>query len=117
MAVAPAELQRVPPDRLHILQHDQQGHIVRLQAAGARPLIYTGCAGTLLAEIPHGIDSLVPIIPFDTQHTLLNPGHIFWFTYRRGHAQNFLSTADASVRLMTGTTENSPEAAVYLPQP
>jgi hypothetical protein len=117
MAVAPAELQRVPSDRLHILQHDQQGHIVRLQTAGARPLVYTGCAGTLLAEIPHGIDGLVSIIPFDTQHTLLNPGHVFWFTYRRGHAQDFLSTAGAIVRLMTSTTENSPGAAVCLPQP
>jgi hypothetical protein len=31
VAIAPGKLQRIPSDRLHILQHDQEGHIVRLQ--------------------------------------------------------------------------------------
>jgi hypothetical protein len=89
MAIAPAELQRIPPDRLHILQHDQEWHIVRLQTPCTRPLVHAGCAGTLLAEIPHGIDSLVPIVPFDTQHTLLNPGHVFRFNNDFCHLYEF----------------------------
>ena len=51
-----------------------------------------GCAGTLLAEIPHGIDRLVPIVPFDTQHTLLNPGHVFRFRQGLCHDHGFLLT-------------------------
>jgi hypothetical protein len=44
----------------------------------------------LLAEIPHGIDSLVPIVPFDTQHTLLNPGHVSRFNNGFCHLYEFL---------------------------
>jgi hypothetical protein len=33
----------------------------------------------MLAEIPHGIEGLVPIVPFDAQHALLNPGHVSRF--------------------------------------
>jgi hypothetical protein len=92
VTITPGKLQSIPPDRLHILQHDQEWHIIRLQTPSTGPLVYAGCAGTLLAEIPDRIDGLVPIIPFDTQHTLLNPCHVSRFTHRLCHFSEFPST-------------------------
>jgi hypothetical protein len=91
VAIAPGKLQRIPSDRLHILQHDQKRHIIRLQPPRTGPLIDTGCAGTLLAEIPDRINGLVPIVPFDAQHTLLKPDHVFRLTQGFCHLQEFPS--------------------------
>jgi hypothetical protein len=89
VAIAPRKLQRIPSNRLHILQYDQEGYIVRLQPPCTRPLVHASCAGTLLAEIPDRIDGIVPIVPFDAQHTLLNPGHVFRFNTGFCHLQEF----------------------------
>ena len=44
-----------------------------------RPLIGAGRTGTMLAQIPDGINGLVPVTPFDAQHPFVQPLHVFGF--------------------------------------
>jgi hypothetical protein len=71
MAIAPRELECISSNRFHVLQHDDNGHIVRLQAKFTRPLIRACCARTPLPEIPDRIDGLMAITPGDAQYAFL----------------------------------------------
>lgn len=71
MPIAPRELKGISPDRLNILEHNHDRHIIWLQPEFSCPFIRTGCARTVLPEIPDGIDGFMAIAPRDTQDALL----------------------------------------------
>src|SRR2546430_8806833 len=79
VAVAPCESQRVSADRFDILDHDEQRHLVSIDAELTGPLIGAGCAGAVLPEVSNRIHPLVPVGPFDPEQdrksTRLNSSH------------------------------------------
>lgn len=86
MSIAPGELQGVTSDWLDILQHDQQWHVVWLEATFPCPFIYAGGTGALLSEMTDRIDPLVAITPLDGQHPFFDPFHVTGFKDCRSHA-------------------------------
>ncbi len=104
MAVTPSELECIPSDRLYILKHDYDGHVIRFQTKFTGPFIRAGGARAALAEISDGIDSLVAIAPRDTQHALLQPFHIGGFehdlihrSHRFPHRSHYIENPPAGV--------------------
>ena len=89
MAVAPFELQRIPSDRLNVLQHYQHRHIVVAYLPYAGPFVDTGRAGAMQSKMPHRIDPVMPIAPLDAEDTLIEPRQILWFQLGVGHMQSF----------------------------
>ena len=71
MSVTPRELECISSDRLDILEHDHDGHIIRFQAEFSGPFIRAGRAGAPLPQIPDRIDGLMAITPRDTQNAFL----------------------------------------------
>lgn len=85
MPVAPRDLERIPADRLNVHKHDQEWHIIRFKTKLSRPFIGAGGARTMLTKIPDRIDPLVPVIPFNAKHALLEPFHVFGFKRNCAH--------------------------------
>jgi hypothetical protein len=76
MAIAPFELERIAPNRLNILQHDQERDIISLKTTLSRPFINAGRTGTMLPKRTDRIHSLVTVTPVNSQYTLPTPLHI-----------------------------------------
>jgi hypothetical protein len=85
MPVTPRDLKCIPADRFNIHEHDKERHIVGFNSQLPRPLISARGTGTMLTEIPDWVDPLVPVIPFNAEHTLIEPFHVFGFKHGWTH--------------------------------
>jgi hypothetical protein len=85
VTIAPRDLEGISADRFNVHQHNKERHIVGLDSKLTRPLIGAGRTGTMLAQIPDGINGLVPVTPFDAQHPFVQPLHVFGFEGSGAH--------------------------------
>jgi len=76
MAIAPFKLKRIAPNRLNVLQHDQERDIVGLKATLSRPFVNTSRTGAMLPQGADRIDRLMTVTPLNSQYTLLDPLHV-----------------------------------------
>src|SRR5581483_8520072 len=85
MTVAPCEPQGISPDRLDVLQQDQQRDIVGLEAQLAGPFIRARRARAMLAQVTDRIHALVAVTPDDAEHALVDPLHVLRLKHGRRH--------------------------------